>query len=79
MCAFVTGVIKAEQMYPTALESLVYWLMSAMGFQGGWEIPEVSGEPQFVEPPCLVGDLFPPDSFEYGRNREMLLAISRLS
>ena len=78
MHAFATDVIKADQMYPTVLESLVFWLMSAMGIQGGWEVPEVSEEPQLVETPCLVGDLLPPDSFEYGRNREMLLAISRL-
>ena len=75
----MTDVVKAEQTYPTILECLVFWLMSAMGIQGGWEVPEVSEEPQLVEMPCLVGDLLPPDSYEYGRSREMLLAISGLS
>lgn len=76
--AYVTDVMKAEQMYPTILECLVFWLMSAMGIEGGWEVPEVSEEPQLVETPCLVGDLLPPDSFEYGRDRAILLAISGL-
>ncbi|KZT68991.1 hypothetical protein DAEQUDRAFT_670205 [Daedalea quercina L-15889] len=75
----VTDIIRGDQTNPTALESLVYWLISAMGLEGGWEVPEVSEEPQFVETPCLVGDILPPDIFQYGRDRQFLLAISRLS
>ncbi|KAH9934790.1 uncharacterized protein B0H18DRAFT_487913 [Fomitopsis serialis] len=75
----LSQIMRHDQTGATILECLIYWLLSAMGFKGGWEVPEVSEESQFVETPCLVGDILPPDSFQYGRDRQALLAISRLS
>ncbi|KAH9842813.1 uncharacterized protein C8Q71DRAFT_734682 [Rhodofomes roseus] len=38
----ISHVMSDSQSFPTILESLVYWLLSAMGIKGGWEVPEVA-------------------------------------
>ncbi|KAL6308990.1 hypothetical protein BKA93DRAFT_724538 [Sparassis latifolia] len=77
--AFVSPIFKSDEQDPTVEEVLVYWLASAVGVDGGWTIPEVSDEPEYVavEIPCLVRDILPPVS--YAEERRALMALSLLS
>ncbi|KAL6298856.1 hypothetical protein BKA93DRAFT_743354 [Sparassis latifolia] len=77
--AFVSPIFKSDDQDPTVEEILVFWLASAVGVDGGWTIPEVSDEPEYVgvEIPCLVRDILPPVSF--AEERRALMALSLLS
>ncbi|OCH95517.1 hypothetical protein OBBRIDRAFT_720196 [Obba rivulosa] len=76
---FVTRIHDFSESQPTILESLLYWIASAMGIEGSWQVPEVSNEPAFIqiESPCLVRDIMPPGSWE--ADRRALLALSVLT
>jgi hypothetical protein len=57
--AFVSAVYSFDSCSPTILECLLFWLVSAMGLPGSWEIPEVGFEPEYrpLEHPCAVYDV----------------------
>lgn len=58
---------------PTVLQSLTYWMASAMELHGAWAIPEVGAEPAYStsETPCSVYDVI-------GQNPAAAMALSLL-
>ncbi|KAG0707792.1 hypothetical protein DFH29DRAFT_597859 [Suillus ampliporus] len=45
--AFVSPVYSYDSHDPSVLQLLLFWLCSAMGFPGGWVVPEVRIEPAY--------------------------------
>lgn len=58
---------------PTIIELLTYWVACALGLPGAFKIPEVGGEPPFVQ------RLWPATFYDFLRfNREAAIALAFL-
>ena len=55
----MSSVYAFDAQSPSVVESLIFWLVSAMGLPGGWKIPEVGSEvaSSTQEIPCSVYDI----------------------
>lgn len=74
--AWTTDIIAFNDLGPTAIETIVFWLASSLGIPGGFPIPEVCDEPVYRirAHPCTALDVM------WERHQQVaLLALSQIS
>lgn len=75
--AWITNIIAFNDLRPTVIETLIFWLASSLGIPGGFTIPEVCDELAYQTRrahPCAAHDVM----WE-GNQKTAVLALSRIS
>lgn len=74
--AWVTDIITFDDLRPTVIETLIFWLASSLGTPGGFTIPEVCNEPVYRTKayPCTANDVV----WEH-RQKAAALALTQIS
>lgn len=74
--AWITDIIAFDDLGPTVIETIVFWLASSLGMPGGFTIPEVCDEPVYRTKahPCMAHDVM------WERHQKAaVLALSQIS
>ena len=74
--AWTTDIIVFDDLRPTVIETIIFWLASSLGMPGGFPIPEVCDEPVYRTRahPCTAHDVM------WERHQKVaVLALSQIS